>query len=240
MTDLSQFVDMMNTTNLTKKDLDQIYDAFMENMQILINSPHYDIDFLSVKDLPSYNLTDKEWNTMGDKYISDTVSDIKNLGRSIIQNGTYWPVIVMKDEEGQMKLREGQHRISSLNLLIKNGEIEDAYLPVLICYKGSVSPSDKQLHYYYVINPNCMNNAFKDRYSFFYQSITKYEVVNDYLWKVTGSNPYLATMMIVFAVRNVIFDYSAKTGVFYKPRIELNNKFAMKLYFYLDQMNRNT
>jgi hypothetical protein len=226
--DPTKFTDII-TIPYSKNDIDQLYDSFMYNLKVLSKSPNYHVDMLSIKNIPGVDMKES-WNTMGDKYLVSTANDHRNLGKSIIENGTYWPLVVRDDKNGK-RLTEGGHRHTSLSLLINDGYIDDVEVPVLTITESSNTRPD----WYYVVNPTCTNDEFKKRYASLYNDLfanCEYEVVNDYLLKVRGVNAYLAMMMIVILVRNMIHDQSLLDNEFYKPRIELNDKEAMQKYFY--------
>lgn len=216
-----------------KSTLDTLYDAYMTNLQGMVATGNFDIDMVSIKNLPHVDATDN-WNTRGDKYVAVTIDDNEALGRSIIENGTYWTMITSYENDGTPWLKEGKHRYTALNKLIESGYIDDFKVPTLDVHDDVTEEMS-----YYIVNPKCVNAAYQKCYEKQYDYIMhyfEYEVVNDYLWKVKGSAAYIATMMIVVLLRNLMFDYSQQSGEFYRPRIELNDEAEMTKYFYPDRV----
>lgn len=226
--DYSKFENPFKNPVEKKEIIDMLYDAYMLNVQSMIKTGRFKIEMRSIKDIPGKLISD--WNTLSDKYLVDTSYDRKSLGRSILENGTYWPFITRIDDNGTETMIEGIHRFTSLMELITDGDIEDIEVPVLItpCREEGYGE-------FYLLNPLMMNEEFVKRYEENYSKILnnfEFEMVNEYLLKIKGRGAYIASMMIVIAIRNAMFDYSLSSGEFYEPRLELNNKEEMKKYFY--------
>ena len=63
---------------------------------------------------------------ISDPYINKYIDKKGDLGVDIIQNGYFWPFVVYV-KNGEYYIREGVHRLYSLNLCINNNIVEDNY-----------------------------------------------------------------------------------------------------------------
>lgn len=87
----------------------------------------FDYDFIPIKDiLLTSDITEcwSEWSV--DLFLQDVNQDKIKLAKSIIQNGTYWPLQVLQFNN-QYYIYEGRHRISSLKLALNECLIDETF-----------------------------------------------------------------------------------------------------------------
>ena len=109
------------------------------NLKNFIKSNNLNCGFIPLSDIRiRSHMFNKNWNYFhSDPYLTDSNFDKLKLGRDVVNNGTYWPLIVapqFNDKPDQMYVFEGNHRVMSLKLLQMEGEIPDDFKVFCIRY----------------------------------------------------------------------------------------------------------
>lgn len=142
------------------------------------------------------------WDWHEDPWLKETVKDKLSLGQSIVENGTYYPIVVSPiGNSSQLYVIEGHHRIMSLKLLSHFGTINDDFK--VFCL---ISPYDfttyreycntlneKTLSYRELIinQKNCekiLNNSIIINILHNHFSCSGYKIIDNYVVEKSTSN----------------------------------------------------
>jgi len=117
------------------------YDDYINfNLKNFIKSNNLKCGFIPLKDIKiRSHMFNINWNYFhSDPYLRDSNFDKLKLGRDIVENGTYWPMVVApisKDKPNERYVFEGNHRAISLKLLQMEGEVPEDYQVFCIEYE---------------------------------------------------------------------------------------------------------
>ena len=136
--------DMSPRIEYMEEQVVDIYNNYyLENIKRVINHPEgFEAKFLSLDDLTlSYQSVVQSWGTrFEDPYLKDFDKDKLELAESILNNGTFWPILVVEDFDMQhYAVREGTHRIASLKLAKEFGIVPEDYKILCIVLPRNIS-----------------------------------------------------------------------------------------------------
>lgn len=120
--------------NYSVDDIHRMYnDHYINfNLKNFIKSENFRCSFRYLRDLNIRTHTlNKNWNYFhGDPFLLDVHENKLDLGRDILNNGTYWPVVISPIHDNRpdkFYVFEGGHRVVSLKLLALEGEVPDDF-----------------------------------------------------------------------------------------------------------------
>ena len=135
LSDVTNFSDIRDLSQYKRKysveDVFNIYNNDYINFTlkniILTNNVKY--GFFKIKDLNIFEERyDIPWrDVLGDPFLQETHNKKINLGLDIIKNGTYWPFIVSPENNEDLYVHEGNHRILSLKICQEKGYIDNDF-----------------------------------------------------------------------------------------------------------------
>ena len=99
---------------------------------------------------------------ISDPYINKYIDKKGDLGVDIIQNGYFWPFVVYV-KNGEYYIREGVHRLYSLNLCINNNIVEDNYKVFCIILDDKNISINPFKIYYPIEYKYCKNKIITDK-----------------------------------------------------------------------------
>jgi|694.fasta_scaffold111703_4 hypothetical protein len=122
------------------------------NMKNFIRSKNLVVKFNYLSDLKlRSHMFNKNWKYFHyDPFLVDSHSDKTVLGRDILQNGTYYPLVVgplIEDKPNEKYVFEGNHRAASLKLLQMEGLVPEDYKICCIEYKQNYEMTQHRMRY---------------------------------------------------------------------------------------------
>jgi hypothetical protein len=111
------------------EDVIYMYDEYVEfNLVQMMKVFNFSMGWFKIEDLELRGtLLKRSWkNYYGDGFLADSANDRTLLAKDIVENGTYWPLLVETGEGKGYIIQEGNHRIISSKLLqLEGGWPED-------------------------------------------------------------------------------------------------------------------
>jgi len=110
-------------------------DHYIYNLKNLLNVEDISFDFLSLDQLKiSEEKLSSAWMTYDDDdYIMDAFDDRSLIGKDIVENGMFWPLVAVLDEEdGLYEVNEGMHRVISAKICQSEGTWDNRSLLTII------------------------------------------------------------------------------------------------------------
>ena len=129
--------------NFSIDDIKEMYyeDYINFNLRNIVKNNVFKVQFEYIKDLNiRSSIADARWDSFfTDPFLKEMGEDKLKLGRDIIKNGTYYPLFICTSEEDNFNMHvvEGNHRIMSLKLLQMIGEIPDDFKVLCIHIPGN-------------------------------------------------------------------------------------------------------
>lgn len=96
---------------------------YIHNLRNILEVEDIYFEWVSIDDMEirEQALEFSWFNYFDDGFVAESFSDRTKIARDIIENGTYWPLVVMKGEK-TFTIYEGSHRIISAKLMQASGE----------------------------------------------------------------------------------------------------------------------
>lgn len=144
--------------NYTRADIEKMYtqDYIGFNLKNLVNSNNNII--VEFKDLSSLririSMSQKRWKSFySDPYLDNCDSDRFLLGQSIMEKGTYYPIIVckMNNYNDDLYVLEGSHRVMSLQLIQNDGQIPSDFK--ILCIEMPFTHEDRRSSNFFNLIP---------------------------------------------------------------------------------------
>lgn len=121
--------ELKNKKEYTKQDIERFYNEYYVdyNLGNLLTADTKfrfvwkNLDELNIRD----HMLDQPWETFfTDQYLNDASKDRTLLARDMLENGTYWPVMIshIREDPENLYVFEGNHRVLSAKLLQFEGE----------------------------------------------------------------------------------------------------------------------
>lgn len=196
----------------TEQDVANIYledyiNTNLANCLFSNNSNIFQYKFLSLDQITLRpNIAAKNWDTyFHDPFLKDAARDKMTLGKSILENGTYFPIQVLPNPDGETYcIREGNHRIYSLkiaqmyDLVPADFKILAIILPYTLFIRDGIPMHDKflqeKIDIRYNIDPVWGTETLIDKeyWARVQQSVKENNdiFVNDYTVQTTASTAY--------------------------------------------------
>jgi len=120
---------MKNYFSLNQTYLMYCNDYIETNLKNVLLSGDVIGKFIPLKDLNlQKDVVNLGWGWHEDQWLKETKYNKLDLGKSIIKNGTYYPITVSKiKNDDKLYVFEGNHRIMSLKMLVMTGEIDENF-----------------------------------------------------------------------------------------------------------------
>lgn len=114
---------MVRCVIMLAADIIEYYKYYLKNICIL--TKYYEVKFIRASDLiiPDPGWVESSWKIAADPVLNDAT--LNSIANSIIEHGTYWILVVDKDNN----VLEGRHRVTSLQQDINTCDYE---LPCII------------------------------------------------------------------------------------------------------------
>lgn len=226
----------------TKEDIEKFYNEYYidYNLGNLLRSNSKfrfvwkKLDEINLRD----HLLDQPWETFfTDQYLNDSAADRTLLAQDILENGTYWPIIISRPKEDPNNLYafEGNHRVLSAKLLQFEGKWpEDRKLLCLelpgLYYEFKTSTKQELLS-----EPIRQRVPLVVKYG---QEKTGEEIKNDMLYDeaiavdedtveydaMTYTELIDANQSYPHWLRDLLYNYKQETGEIIKPSAILNDE----------------
>lgn len=115
-----------------KEKLEEFYSYYIKNLSLI----PFKTQFVHPKNMHLRQLNDRGWiiDSLKDAYINEAKNDRTLLAKEILQNGTYWPIWLYKEND-DLIVSEGIHRIDSIKQLIELNKWGDKELFSIIIPK---------------------------------------------------------------------------------------------------------
>lgn len=209
----------------TKEEILIFYNQYIQN---LIDSP-FEFIWLHPKEIKLINDKNRTWESIRikDPYIDKYVENKKELGLDILNNGTYWPLSVYKENNSYF-ISEGVHRLESINMLIQDNEWGDKEMLCMIIPKefdfSTHTKKEKFKQEIYNINVpmyNIKDNSFVNRI---------YSYLQDNKNNINKIRQAKEGEIINFEVNNLRHYYSA---------FKLMPRFLRHIFYYYDNTHND-
>lgn len=205
----------------TEENLVETYNYYLKNLK---NSP-FMTKWVSLNEIEEHKLIG--WKCIGDRYLDESEDDRNKLALDIYENGTYFPLFLLKKEGKPYKLRDGAHRLYVMRELQKQG-LWEKNKKVMVATDEEINGYVKGEERVFYL-PLKVSEQFKENYSFVYnefysqKSISYVNSKKDFAEYRTCRGGYLATACISLLIRNALFEYKQKHGVPIKPSPVINS-----------------
>lgn len=107
------------------------YNLYLYNIHTLINEygyKYYWFDITKEKFLNGTGQPEDKFSNTHDKFLLKYQNEKKELGKSILKDGTYTPFFFFKNEKGEKVLMLGKHRLYALQLCAQDMQIDREFL----------------------------------------------------------------------------------------------------------------
>lgn len=208
------------------------------NLKNLLLSGNVEYEFIPIKDLNVRNdVAQVSWrDCQDDPFLAEYTEDKINLGLDIVENGTYWPFITSMQDDGNLYVYEGNHRIISLKLCAFNGYIDENFK--VFCIKAPYDWKEFKTARLYeeTLTPFDIHFVLENRYGselivndFIYEKVCEDiinkggKLVSDYTGEITvykNIDILFGASVYPLYLRDLIFEY---TDVI-KPSSIINNE----------------
>lgn len=224
---LDNYFDLNQVPDYCKKDfLEDVYRQYLHNLRV---SP-YKMYWVKLSQIINVEL--KEWTCIKDKYLEHSKSNPLILGLDIKRNGTYYPIIADRKEDGYFEVRDGAHRLHSLKLLQEEGALDKEHEILVMTKERHEHRVQGEAIVYHI--PMMVVDEFKENYKNIYASLEDdidYLDEKGYFAKFEiHEDCYLATVCMSLLMRNAMFEYKSKNKDIIQPAECINSKAAWKMW----------
>lgn len=201
------------------------------------------VDIKTLIPRPYYKYT-VPWVNKSDLYLREYADNKVGLALDILENGTYWPLVVCSGENGKIYLTEGFHRVESIKLAIEQGlwtkdtRMLAIYLPSidLYDYRGNKNVLNK-FKLKYPIKIPVFTSGPKTPFRFFYlfekfgdkavdlvdklmdiKGVSRLEITTDSWWILFKTYQLYTTEL-----RDMFYRYKEKNKEIIKPNLIIND-----------------
>lgn len=120
--------------NFSLEDIDRMYNEHYINFNLknFIKADNFKCRFRYLRDINLRTHTfNKNWNYFhSDPFLQEVHENKLDLGKKILENGTYWPIVISpihEEKPEKMYVFEGGHRVTSLKLLQLEGLVPEDF-----------------------------------------------------------------------------------------------------------------
>lgn len=207
----------------SKEIIDKFYNAYLYNLRIS------DMEFRWVKldDIEKREV--KSWHIIGDKFLKDTKRDRMKLAEDLIENGTYWPIYLSEKIGLEYPIKDGLHRVWSLQQAQKKGIVGPDKKVLAVIRKTTDRKPEKKR--YKLPSPLSISSTMLGIYFANYRGILKSKNMN-----YTDSSKLLIfdenqmgetpTLIYSLLLRNAIFEYNQSSDTKFKGAKVINDEEA--------------
>ena len=210
---------------MTRDKIEELYNEYMHNIDV---SP-FEIIYLHPLELDYKIVIPWEECIKSDQYVNKYNNDRMGLALDVLEKGNYFPFWA-REQKGGYFLKEGAHRIVSINKAIEHGIWEDKKIACTVVHNMESLSNDCNIKAYIPIYDSYNYKPFVERYrhhiSYFLgkskEDIKNFKGEGSILVTVTNMDAMMHVFMFYHnLLRDVIFEYNDSHDDFIEARFPL-------------------
>jgi hypothetical protein len=235
-----------NKIKYSKEDIHYLYNTHIyNNIKNILDLEYFEFRWLHPRKIRvRHDQTQKFWDEfVEDKYLMETINNKKKLGLDILENGTYWPLVIAnRMPHDELFIYEGNHRLYSIQLLVDEGiwpedkkllclEVKRDYFPLKSRRDlAKVERKIKQAVPFVVLygdrnNTDEIKKILEEKYF----NIDNVKFYDDRKILLEIEAKYYADLLffnqaIPHWMRDILWDYKNRTGEMIKPHKIINDE----------------